>query len=69
MLDEIHGAAALTLTEMRRLVMLLRVPADAPATGPVAVEMLDPAELVPELGRLLDGVRDLGLPVELRAEW
>jgi signal transduction histidine kinase len=65
-LDEIHGAAALTLNEMRRLVMLLRVPANSPANGPVAVEMLDPSELVPELGRLVEGVRDLGLPVDLR---
>jgi signal transduction histidine kinase len=65
-LDEIHGAAALTLNEMRRLVMLLRVPANAPASGPVAVEMLDPSELMPELGRLVDGVRALGLPVDLR---
>jgi len=64
--DDIHGAAALTLNEMRRLVMLLRVPVGGPATGPVAVEMLDPAELVPELSRLVDGVRDLGLPVELQ---
>jgi signal transduction histidine kinase len=65
-LDEIHGAAALTLNEMRRLVTLLRLPADAPSTGPVAVEMLDPTELVPELGRLVDGVKALGLPVDLQ---
>lgn len=63
-LDEIHGAATMTLTEMRRLVTLLRVP-ETLRPGPDAVEMLDPAELVPEVGLLLDRVRGLGLPVDL----
>ena len=64
--DDIHGAATLTLNEMRRLVMLLRIPVGTPTTGPVAVEMLDPSELAPELARLVDGVRALGLPVDVQ---
>ena len=66
-LDEVHGAATLTLTEMRRLVALLRVPA-ATRSGPDTVEMLDPSELLPEVELLLERVGSIGLDVDLVVE-
>jgi len=63
-LDEVHGAATLTLTEMRRLVALLRVPATT-RSGPDTVEMLDPSELLPEVESLVERVGSLGLDVGL----
>jgi len=71
-LDEIHGAATLTLTEMRRLVALLRVPATIDGrentTLTSRVEMLDPAELLPEIELVLARVADLGLDLDLQVE-
>ncbi|MTD17438.1 hypothetical protein GIS00_26245 [Nakamurella sp. YIM 132087] len=77
-LDEVNGAAALTLTEMRRLVALLRVPEPgSPGQGPRGepvddeppviseVEMLDTARLVPELHQLTRRMREVGLSVDL----
>jgi signal transduction histidine kinase len=71
-LDEIHGAATLTLTEMRRLVALLRVLAGsddaADATLASRVEMLDPAELLPEVRLLLDRVAEIGPGIDLQVD-
>ncbi|MBM9467615.1 histidine kinase [Nakamurella leprariae] len=65
-LGEINDAATVTLTEMRRLVTLLRVPA-GDRSGPDAVEMLDPELLAGELDDVADRVRSAGLPVTLTA--
>jgi signal transduction histidine kinase len=60
-LDDVHRGASTTLTDLRRLVAVLRDPDKAPAHP--ETRLVDPAELPTELDALMERARTAGVPL------